>query len=547
MLVTLAPVLTLAAATLLLASAAWSGWYPREMHAAAQVFGAAAGTFAMVLLYRQIRQRQASGRALESVTARVGDIVEAAMDPIVTIDATQRIVLFNAAAEKVFGWPRETVVGQPIEKLIPERFRDRHREHIDRFGRTGATTRRMGAQSILAGLRANGEEFPIDASISQHSEDGRQLFTVILRDISERLEREALLARGEARLRGILDSAMDAIITVDRSQHILLFNAAAEAMFGCPREEAIGAPLAGFIPERFRTGHTEHIRRFGETGTASRRMGALRVVTGLRRNGEEFPIDASISQVDEADNKFFTVILRDVSERVRIEGELLESKEELRNLAAAANQAREQEQSRLARELHDELAQTLTALQMDVAWCKAKIPESDQATIARHTKMEATLKSAVANTRRIAGGLRPLMLDDLGLVPAVDWLVEGFTQRNGIPCDLVVGSNDLRLPNAQATAVFRIIQESLVNVGKHARATRVKVSLERNGAGLIVGIVDDGVGFSPQDPRKPNSFGLLGLRERALLLGGEIAITSAPGQGTNVVVRLPLSTQGLPT
>jgi len=547
MLVTFAPVLALTAATVLLAGAAWSGWYPGEMHAAAQFFGAAAGTFAMVLLYRQVRQRQASGRALESVTARVGDIVEAAMDPIVTIDATQRIVLFNAAAEKVFGWPRETVVGQPIEKLIPERFRDRHREHIERFGRTGATTRRMGAQSILAGLRANGEEFPIDASISQHNEDGRQFFTVILRDIGERLEREALLARGEARLRGILDSAMDAIITVDRSQHILLFNAAAEAMFGCPREEAIGAPLARFIPERFRTGHTEHIRRFGETGTASRRMGAQRVVTGLRRNGEEFPIDASISQVDEADNKFFTVILRDVSERVRIEGELLESKEELRNLAAAANQAREQEQSRLARELHDELAQTLTALQMDVAWCKAKIPESDQATIARHTKMEATLKSAVANTRRIAGGLRPLMLDDLGLVPAVDWLVEGFTQRNGIPCDLVVGSNDLRLPNAQATAVFRIIQESLVNVGKHARATRVKVSLERNGAGLIVGIADDGVGFSPQDPRKPNSFGLLGLRERALLLGGEIAITSAPGKGTNVVVRLPLSAQGLPT
>ncbi len=153
----------------------------------------------------------------------------------------------------------------------------------------------------------------------------------------------------------------------------------------------------------------------------------------------------------------------------------------------------------------------------------------------------------MANTRRIAGGLRPLMLDDLGLVPAVDWLVEGFTQRNGIPCDLVVDGNDLKLPNAQATAVFRIIQESLVNVGKHAHATQVKVSLERNGAGLIVGIVDDGVGFSPQDPRKPNSFGLLGLRERALLLGGEIAITSAPGQGTNVVVRLPLSTQGLPT
>jgi len=276
-------------------------------------------------------------------------------------------------------------------------------------------------------------------------------------------------------------------------------------------------------------------------------MGARTILAGLRANGEEFPIEASISQHSEEDRQLFTVVLRDVSERVRIEAELLASKEELRNLAAAANLAREQEQSRLARELHDELAQTLTALQMDVSWCKARVPDGDEAAIARHTKMEATLKDAVANTRRIAGGLRPLMLDDLGLVPAVDWLVEGFTKRNGIPCDLVVDGADLKLPSAHATAVFRIIQESLVNIGKHARASQVKVSIERDDAGLIVGIVDDGIGFSPQESRKPNSFGLLGLRERALLLGGEIAITSAPDQGTHVVVRLPLATQGPPS
>ena len=147
----------------------------------------------------------------------------------------------------------------------------------------------MGAQTVLMALRANGEEFPIEASISQHTEDGRKFFTVILRDVTERVRAEELLARSEARLRGILDSAMDAIITIDEKQHIVLFNAAAEAMFGCPREEAIGAPLAWFIPERLRDAHADHVRRFGEAGTASRRMGAVRVVTGLRRNGEEFP------------------------------------------------------------------------------------------------------------------------------------------------------------------------------------------------------------------------------------------------------------------
>lgn len=542
LLVIFAPLLVLIASTAVLAVTAWSiGWYRTEMLIAAEVTGAAAGALAMFLLYRQIRHRQAATVELQSVTARVSDIVESAMDAIITIDATQRVRVFNAAAEKVFGWPRDAVLGQPVDKLLPRRFHDKHREHIERFGQTGATARRMGGQTVLTGLRANGEEFPIEASISQHSEAGRKLFTVILRDISERIDAETLLARSEARLRGILDSAMDAIITVDGTQHIVLFNAAAEAMFGCSRDEALGAPLAWFIPERFRGVHTEHVRRFGAAGTASRRMGAQRIVTGLRRNGGEFPIDASISQLEEHGGKYYTVILRDVSERVRVEDALRRSQEELRELGAAAHAAREQEKSRIARELHDELAQSLTALQMDVAWCKERVPEGQPATSARLAGMETLLNETVAATRRIASDLRPLMLDDLGLLPAVEWLVESFTQRNGIPCELAVSNPELELPSAHATAVFRIVQESLANVGKHARASRVKVGIECNGSELTLSIRDDGAGFSLQNPRKPNAYGLLGLRERASLLGGKASITSAPGKGTHVEVRLPVT------
>jgi PAS domain S-box-containing protein len=540
--VVFAPLLVLVAAGAILGAAAWAfGWHRIEMLITAALCGAAAGTLAAYLLYRQVRQRQAASSAPQSVTARVGDIVETTMDPIITIDAEQQIVLFNPAAERIFGWPRDAVIGQPVDKLLPERFRERHRVHIERFARTGETVRRMGGQTVLTGLRANGDEFPIEASISKHIEDGRQLFTAILRDVSDRVKAERLIARREARLSGILDSAMDAIITIDESQHVVIFNKAAEAMFACPLKEALGAPLAWFIAERYRDAHAVHVRKFGETGVATRRMSGQRLVTGLRRNGEEFPIDASISQLEGPEGKCFTVVLRDVSERVRVEGELRHSKEELRKLAAAANLAREQEQSRIARELHDELAQTLTALQMDVAWCKARVPDSDATAAARHAKMEAMLKDAVAATRRIAAGLRPLMLDDLGLVPAVDWLVEGFTQRNGIPCELVVASNDLKLSGPQATAVFRIIQESLVNIGKHARASQVKVSIARENGVLTVGVLDDGVGFSPQGLRKPDSYGLLGLRERASLLGGEVEIRSGPGQGTQVLVRLPVA------
>jgi PAS domain S-box-containing protein len=546
--VVFAPILVLLGALAVLGTAAWLfGWDRIEMLIAAGSAGVAVGVLATFLLYRQIRQRQASSVALESATARVSDIVESAMDPVVTIDADHRIVLFNRAAEQVFGWPRDAVIGQLVDKLLPERFRDKHHAHVDHFGRTGTTTRRMGGQTVLTALRANGEEFPIEASISRHTEDDRPLFTVVLRDIGARIEGVKRLAHSEARLRGILDSAMDAIITIDEAQRVVIFNAAAEAMFGYSRQEALGAPLAWFVPERLRGAHTEHVRRFGETGTASRRMGGQRIVTGLRRNGDEFPIDASISQVDEPGGRFYTVILRDVSERVRVEAALRRSTEELRELSAAVNLAREQEQSRIARELHDELAQTLTALQMDVAWCKAQVPEDQAATVARYEKMEAMLKESVAATRRIAADLRPLILDDLGLVPAVEWMVEGFTQRTGIPCDLAVGNAQLNLPSAHATAVFRIIQESLANVGKHARASHVRVSLERNGAAVNLDILDDGVGFSPRDPRKPDSYGLLGLRERASLLGGEVTITSGPGEGTHIEVRLPLASTTAPS
>jgi PAS domain S-box-containing protein len=349
------------------------------------------------------------------------------------------------------------------------------------------------------------------------------------------------LRRSEGRLRGILDSAMDSIITVDKNQRVVLFNDAAEAMFGWRRDEAMGTALDNFIPERFRHVHAAHVERFGETRTAARRMGgSLRIVTGLRRNGDEFPIDASISQIEDSGKRFYTVILRDITARLASEEALRRSRDELQALGAAAHMTREQEKSRFARELHDELGQLLTMLQMDVAWCKAALPRGNDAFDTRLDRMEKLLKSTIAATRRIAADLRPLMLDDLGLVPSLEWLVENFSQRTGIACALSVGEHELALPKAHASAIFRIVQESLTNIAKHAEASHAEIALERDEDELVVRVADDGVGFSPQAPRKPGSLGLFGLRERASLMGGEASIISAPGEGTSIVVRLPV-------
>lgn len=344
----------------------------------------------------------------------------------------------------------------------------------------------------------------------------------------------------QVRLGGIVESAMDAIIIVDQRQRIVLFNAAAEHMFRCSREQALGSPLDWFIPDRYRSGHGEHVSQFGQTGASSRRMGADRIITGLRRNGEEFPIDASISHVSEHGARYYTVILRDVTQRVATERALRESREELRTFATAAHSVREQEKSRIARELHDELGQALTALKMDVNWLQSQLPDTDEATRNKLTKMQALLDNTVASTRRISTELRPLILDDLGVVAAVEWLAENFSQRSGVPCHLSIDDPDASWPDPIATAIFRIVQESLTNIARHARATEVRIRLRQDGEQVLIDIQDDGRGFSSDEARKPNSYGLLGLRERAYLLGGQAQIDSTAGKGTHITATLPL-------
>ena len=497
------------------------------------------------VLYRENRSRQAMQRAFDNLEARASGFFESAMDPIVSIDESQRIVLFNAAAEAAFRWPRRAVLGQPLDMLLPERFRAGHRAYVAQFAKTGVTSRRMGGLNALTGLRANGEEFPLEASISQHVEDGRKLLTVVLRDVTTRIRSDALLSRSEARLRGILDSAMDGVITVDGQQKVVLFNAAAEKMFGCPQAEAIGAPLSWFIPDRFRGAHARHVDAFGTTGVTSRRMAdGGRVVTGLRRNGEEFPIDASISQLEEGNSHFYTVILRDVSERVHAHESLARSAAELRELASAAVSAREQEQTRIARELHDELAQSMSALKMDIVVIRASASGRDPALGKRLDRMESQVDATIAGMRRIAADLRPAALDDLGLPAALEALVKSFRLGNDAHCELSFAAPAVDLAPAQATAVFRVVQESLTNIRKHAKASNVDVVVSCGADGVVVTIRDDGVGFAVDAPRKPNSYGLLGLRERAYLLGGDARVTSAPGRGTAIEVRLPRDAVG---
>ncbi len=380
---------------------------------------------------------------------------------------------------------------------------------------------------------------------------GAGVFAVVRLEMTAEAEsarmRTALDAT-QARLGAIVDSAMDAIITIDDEQRIVLFNRAAEQVFRCPRQKAIGTAIDRFIPQRFRAAHSSHIERFGQTGVTSRRMGDVTTLWALRTDtGAEFPIEASISQATEEGRRYFTVILRDITVRKQFEDELRRRQTELQTLSAQVLDAREDEKTRIVRELHDELGQLLTALKMDLGWLREHLPGGDDACSAKAQKMSDTLDQTVTSVRRIAADLRPLMLDDLGLADAINWLIEDFAQRSGVKCDFrLLTEQELGVVDRRvASTVYRALQESLTNIVRHSEARNAWILLGTDNGELSLEIEDDGRGIAPEDVRKTRSLGLKGMRERVLHLGGVLEVTRAARGGTRVRVRVPVQVQNI--
>lgn len=345
--------------------------------------------------------------------------------------------------------------------------------------------------------------------------------------------------RSDSRLFSVIESVREAIITIDEHQRIQIFNPTAESIFRCSAMEVIGEPLSRFIPERFRDTHHQHIARFGLTGVSERLMGRGRPLWGLRADGEEFPMEASISQSADAEGKFYTVILRDVTEQRKIANALQTSRSELEKLTARLQDVREDEKLRIARELHDDIGQRLTALKMDAAMLKMTLGGKTPAS-ADIVRIEQSIDGMITAVRQMAADLRPTMLDDLGLGPAIEWFAQDFARRYGIAID-VTGAHSLPpIPAALATALFRIVQEALNNVAKHARATSVTIELSCD-RDFRLRISDNGRGLPPTRP-KPDSLGLISMRERARLFGGALDIRSPADGGTVITTVIPLPT-----
>ena len=238
--------------------------------------------------------------------------------------------------------------------------------------------------------------------------------------------------------------------------------------------------------------------------------------------------------------------MRDVTERYQARAELERSHAELRQLGTALETAQEEERKRIARELHDDLGQTLTVLKMDMSSLRSKLtdapanPDMYTGVLDDIERMDGQLNHTVQSVRRISADLRPVMLDDLGLATALEALMKQVSRSSKIRCTFDLNPDRLAIDKRLATPLYRVAQEALNNIVKHAAATEVKLSLYRDAANsLILEVRDNGKGLTPEDRRKAASFGLIGMRERAYALGGELRIESQPGNGTTIRVTIP--------
>jgi len=379
----------------------------------------------------------------------------------------------------------------------------------------------------LCNRKKNGElfwEFVVIAPIKD--EHGMIAHFVALKeDITQRKRTERALAESTQRIEGIIGSAMDAVISVNAAQRIALFNVAAEKMFHCAASEALGSSIDRFIPMRFHAAHKAHIRRFGKTGVTSRKMGHMVPLSGVRTNGEEFPIEASISQIEIGGDKIYTVILRDVTERRRLEQEVLE-------ISA-------REQQHLGRELHDDICQWLAATACIAGGLAKELAKESSENAARAREVADNTSHTLNSLRMLARGLTPAVIQsEGGLAGALRQLAVNAEEMFGIRCRCDCEAAAEVRDEIAALHLYRIAQEAISNAVRHGRARNVSILIRSRQGRVSMKIRDDGCGIPQPLPQTPG-MGLRSMRYRAECIGATLEIRPGLRAGTEIVCTLP--------
>ncbi|MEO5955042.1 MAG: PAS domain-containing protein [Nitrospiraceae bacterium] len=379
--------------------------------------------------------------------------------------------------------------------------------------------------------------FRNEAMLSRRSDGTPQEIVGLWTDVTAQRQVDEVIRRQA----NIIEQIQETVISVDMSGCVTGWNKGAVQLLGYPAEEAIGKHISfvypmedrAFVerevlaPVKAKGTHQVEVRRLTKSGD----LRFAQLSLALLRDDTDTPIGIIGYSMD-------------ITDRKRVQEALLNSRNQLAALAMRLESIREEERTRIALEVHDVLGQALTGLKLDVAWVHKRITESiepvQRPVLARLDSALELLDSTIQSVRDIATTLRPGVLDELGLEAAVEWQAREFHHRTGIACETTIWPHNMVLGPEQSTALFRILQEILTNVARHAHATHVHIRLEQSGEQATLQVKDNGSGITNAEQSGPQAFGLLGMRLRAQQQGGDFTIQGTAGTGTTVTVKIPL-------
>lgn len=478
------------------------------------------------------------GRPL-SATGAVVDITERKLAEIALRASEERFrrTFENAAVGMVLAdpagrWLRVNekyceIVGYTREELFAKSWRDiTHPDDLEadlsNFGRLLAGAIPMfGLQKRY--IRKDGAHVWVNLTVSLvRDERGQPDYLIaIVEDITERKEAERRLQVSEERLRAIVETAVDGIVTLDVRGTILSFNPAAERMFGSAAAEVLGGPADHLLPSPYREWYRQVLAQYHATGVPQL-VGTVRELVGRRRDGTTFPIEVSVSEVDELG--LITSIVRDISERRALQEELL-------TIA-------EREQRRIGQDLHDDVGQELTGVGLMVEALVGALEEAGSPEAALAARVRARLESIRRGVRTLSQGLVPVEVDAQGLMAALDELAARVRADRAIACTFACRESVPIEDNRVATHLYRITQEAIANAIRHGQAPRIDIHLAERGGIITLEVRDHGVGL-PAGPGRGDGMGLKIMRYRADQIGGTLEVAPADGGGTRVVCTIP--------
>jgi PAS domain S-box-containing protein len=482
-----------------------------------------------------ISHRKKTERAIRAAEETRRLIMDSSMDAIVCMDTEGLITIWTPQSEKIFGWKEQEVIGKRLSSIIiPEVYRERHENGLKRYMKT-RTNHMMNRLLEFSALKKDGTEFPMELSIVPVEQDGREFFCGFIRDITERKKAEAEIKKARELSDHIINNLPGVFYLYDQEGNFLRWNKHFEVITGYNSAE-----ITTMLPWQFFEGEdVDYIKQRiqGVFLTGSNDAEAHFVTKDKQR----IPFYFSAVKIDYENKPCLLGYGIDISDRKKAEEELEESYIAIRHLSEHLQNIREEERTHIAREIHDELGQQLTVLKMDVSWLNKKLHGADENVKQKLKDLLELMDSTVKTVRRISSELRPSLLDDMGLVPAMEWHLKEFEKRASINAHFKLPSEELSLPDTVKTGLFRIFQESLTNVARHAHAKKVDINLKVEKEKIVLSIKDDGKGFEMEKAKSKRTLGILGMRERSYMMGGTYEVKSKPGKGTKVTVSVPYS------